>query len=277
MLAAMSSTVDRLLDRPDPWHLDPAEAERLRFAAIAEAFAHHHAGCATYRRLCDARGVALSDAVCVWGGAEAVAAAWRAARPGQLLLDYGPKRSLAFVNAGAVRRGACHSPQLAFVERPAGPLLAALGEALQETGRRHPKGFVALDHQAEIAHLRSLSELRGDRVLCSPGSEWTLILTEDAARARQTPLSRTLFVVEVDDLRQAVPHADATTMVVGFSSEQRLDELRDALALRGVDRLTLLGSMGLFPPGFPHEGRYDLTRLCRFVGAHHGLDGAGAP
>ena len=236
----------------------------------------------------EAAAFALADAVCVWGGAEAVRSACSLARPGQTVLDYGPKRSLAFIDREAIRepaaaaevaaalaldvsvhdQQACHSPQLALVERPARAFCQALGAALDEVSRSLPRGFVSLDTHAELSHLRAMAELQGDTVLRGETGGWTLILTEDLARAAATvsPLARTLLVVEVDDLAEAARLADSTTMVIGFSSRRQLEQLRDGLALRGVDRLTLVGRMGLPPPGFPHEARYDLTRLVRWVG-----------
>jgi long-chain-fatty-acyl-CoA reductase len=228
----------------------------------------------------------LADAVCVWGGFDAVYAAWRNARPGAPVLDYGPKRSMIFIDRESMREPealsaivrriacdmavhdqlACHSPQVAFVERPAGPFCEALGEALSAAGRDMPKGYVGVDQNAQIAHARMMSELRGDRVHHPGTTEWTIIVTGEFARTAETPLSRTLYVIEVDDLEDAVEFTDPLTMVIGFSSSGRLEELRDRLALRGVDRLTRVGNMGLIPPGFPHECRYDLTRLVRWVG-----------
>ena len=229
----------------------------------------------------------LADAVCVWGGADAVRSAWRRARPGMPFLDYGPKRSMAFVDRastagpdGARRiadalawdlcvhdQWACHSPQVAFVEKPAEPFCKALAEALDRVSAHLPKGFVSVDRNAEISHVRAMAELRGDKVLRPKSNAWTVVLTGTA----ETPLSRTLFVLEVDDLAQAVAKADPYTMVVGFSSRERRDQLRDALARRGVDRLSLIGCMGLPPPGSPHECRFDLTQLVRFVGCDDGI------
>lgn len=227
-----------------------------------------------------------ADAVCVWGGFEAVNAARRNGRPGVPVLDYGPKRSMIFIDratvddtkalAAAVRATAhemalhdqlaCHSPQVAFVEGDGGRFCEALGEALDEAGRDLPRGFMSVDHCARISHIRMMSELLGDRVFQPGSSDWSLILTGDFARTMETPLSRTLYVLEVKDLEEAVPYADPYTMVVGFSSSRSLEALRDRLALRGVDRLTRVGNMGLIPPGFPHEGRYDCARLVRWVG-----------
>jgi long-chain-fatty-acyl-CoA reductase len=229
----------------------------------------------------------LADAVCVWGGFDAVSAARKNARPGAPVLDYGPKRSMIFIDRESIGgpealsatawgiacdmavhdQLACHSPQVAFVERPTDRFCEALGDALSAAGREMPKGYVGVDQNAQISHARMMSELRGDRVYHPGTTEWTVIVTGEFARTAETPLSRTLYVIEVDDLKEAVEFVDPLTMVIGFSSSGKLEELKDRLALRGVDRLTRVGNMGLIPPGFPHECRYDLTRLVRWVGA----------
>jgi long-chain-fatty-acyl-CoA reductase len=230
---------------------------------------------------------ALADAVCVWGGFDAVHSAWKNSRPSVPVLDYGPKRSMLFIDRESVRADdacaavaaaiaddivihdqlACHSPQVAFVERPADRFCEALGAALAAGGRKFPKGHVSIDQNAHISHTRMMSELRGDKVYHPQTNEWSIIVTGDFARTMETPLSRTLYVLEVDELDEAVRFADKFTMVIGFSSSKKLEALKDKLSLRGVDRFTRVGHMGLIPPGFPHEGRYDLTRLVRWVGA----------
>ncbi len=230
---------------------------------------------------------ALADAVCVWGGFDAVHLAWKNSRPLVPVLDYGPKRSMLFIDRESLTTDdacarvaaaaaedivihdqlACHSPQVAFVERPAHRFCEALGQALTVACEKLPKGHVSIDQNAHISHTRMMSELRGDKVYHPHTNEWSIIMTGDFARTMETPLSRTLYVLEVDDLEEAVRFADKYTMVIGFSSSRRLEDLKNKLSLRGVDRLTKAGNMGLIPPGFPHEGRYDLTRLVRWVGA----------
>ncbi len=235
----------------------------------------------------EASAYAVADAVCVWGGFDAVRSAREKGRSGTPVLDYGPKRSMIFIDretvndaaalaeaAGAAARDivlhdqlACHSPQVAFVEGDAARFCEALATALDRAGLDHPKGFVSVDHNAAITHVRMMSEFRGDGVYHPGTNEWSIILTDDFGRTIETPLSRTLYVLRVESLEDAAGFADPFTMVIGFSSRRRMDELKDRLALLGVDRLTRLGNMGLIPPGFPHEGRYDCARLVRWVGA----------
>jgi long-chain-fatty-acyl-CoA reductase len=42
------------------------------------------------------------ESACVWGGAEALHATWKYARPGLEILDYGPKRSMVFIGSETI-------------------------------------------------------------------------------------------------------------------------------------------------------------------------------
>ncbi|MCK5248641.1 MAG: hypothetical protein KAJ98_01660, partial [Spirochaetaceae bacterium] len=233
------------------------------------------------------------QSVCVWGGFDAVNASWSHARPGLEILDYGPKRSMVFIGASTMSSGdsltvaaaalasdtvihdqqACHSPQVVFVEggeaaRGRAELFAsALGRALDEAGKSLPRGEDTIDRKAQVGHMRNMAELMGEEVFHPGSTAWTLIVTNDFTRTATNPLGRTLWILPVDSVSEAVNHADSWTMVAAFSLRADLEAHRDFLAARGVDRLTILGNMGLLPPGTPHEGRYDLTRMVKFVSA----------
>ncbi len=184
---------------------------------------------------------------------------------------------------------ACHSPQLVFVEgdggegRDAGDgknratggsprenaelFAAALGAALDEAGKSLPRGADTIDRKAQVGHMRNMAELMGETVLHPGSTAWTLIVTEDFTRTASNPLGRTLWILPAESMKEAVSHVDDLTMVAAFSRRADMEAHRDFLASRGVDRMTTLGNMGLLPPGTPHEGRYDLTRMVKFISA----------
>jgi|GEM_PF-857158 len=248
------------------------------------------------------------QSVCVWGGFDAVHAAWSHSRADLEILDYGPKRSMVFISAetlgseavltaaaGALAgdtvvhdQQACHSPQLVFVEAGSGEagesknragggsgisrknaekFAAALGAALDEAGKSLPRGADTIDQKAQVGHMRNMAELMGETVMHPGSTAWTLIITEDYTRTASNPLGRTLWILPAESMSEAVAHVDDLTMVAAFSRRVDMEAYRDFLASRGVDRMTTLGNMGLLPPGTPHEGRYDLTRLVKFVSA----------
>ncbi len=225
------------------------------------------------------------QSVCVWGGAEAIQAAWNYARPGLEILDYGPKRSMAFVGSSTLQneeklaataralakdttihdQQACHSPHVVFVEGKTEKFCKELASSLTDFTKIYPRGGESVDRQSERTHLRMMHELSGNRVYHPGNHDWTIIVTGDFINTAQSPLGRTLFVIPVESLRDAVKYADAYTMVAAFSERSDLEKYRDSLSMQGVDRLTDIGRMGLLPAGMPHEGRYDLTRLVKFV------------
>ena len=225
------------------------------------------------------------QSVCVWGGADAVHSAWKYARPGLEILDYGPKRSMVFIGSSTFKsvenikaaaqalaidttlhdQQACHSPHVVFTEGDPEIFCEELATELTKLAKIYPRGGESIDKQSERSHLRMMHELSGNKVYHPGNHEWTIIITDDFSGTAQSPLGRTLFVIPVKSLKDAVKYADAYTMVAAFSDRENLEKYRDILAIQGVDRLTYLGRMGRLPAGMPHEGRYDLTRLVKFV------------
>ena len=225
------------------------------------------------------------NSACVWGGSDAVHAAWQHARPGLEILDYGPKRSMVFIGSATLQdkekmqkaaaalsgdttihdQQACHSPQVVFVEGETDMFCESLAEELTNFAKLYPRGGESLDRQSERSHLRMMHELSGNKVYHPGNHDWTLIVTNDFTATAQSPLGRTLFVIPVKSLGDAVKYADPYTMVAAFSDRNDLNKYRDELAMQGVDRLTEVGRMGLLPADTPHEGRYDLSRLVKFV------------
>jgi hypothetical protein len=79
------------------------------------------------------------------------------------------------------------------------------------------------------------------------------------------PLGRTIFVIPVKDLTESFNHIGPETQVVAIEPYERAVDMREALTLKGVDRITHLGKMGYFAVGAPHEGMYPLSRMVRWV------------
>ncbi len=225
------------------------------------------------------------NSACVWGGTDSVYAAWKHARPGLEILDYGPKRSMVFIGASTLKddekmqkaamalagdttthdQQACHSPQVVFIEGETDKFCTKLATELTNFAKLYPRGGESIDRQSERSHLRMMQELSGNKVYHPGNHDWTIIVTNDFVSTAQSPLGRTLFVIPVNSLSDAVKYADKYTMVAAFSDRDNLNKYRNELAMQGVDRLTDVGRMGLLPADTPHEGRYDLSRLVKFV------------
>ncbi|MDD2665916.1 MAG: acyl-CoA reductase [Methanocellales archaeon] len=226
--------------------------------------------------------ISLSNAICVWGGREAIESVRRKSGYNTKLLEFGPRRSVQLIGKEAFKnlkevtdkvahdlvlydQEACHSPQFAFVEGNGEEFCKSLAKSLREEGERLPKGFVDINKHAEISHERLIAKFYGEKVFESEGTEWTLIISKDVKRALRHPLGRTLYLFTVKDLREALPHIDSSIQSVAVYPEKRIKEFRDELTLKGADRITHIGNMGYFAPGASHDGIFPLSDLVRWV------------
>ncbi|MGW4365714.1 aldehyde dehydrogenase family protein [Nocardia takedensis] len=220
------------------------------------------------------------DAVCAWGGQEAIEAVAAAVPPGGTFLPFGPKRSLTLVGREAdpveaaystahdvsrYDQQACFSTQRIFVERPvAGEFLAALGRALEDFRDLLPPGAPDRD----LPQRRALSLLEeqalGNTVTESDERDWAVV-TGSVEQVPEHPLYRTVFVTEVDDLGEAVRTIGPDTQTVGVYPPARIAALRDELAARGVHRVVQAGLANFFRLGGAHDGMYPMQRLVRYV------------
>jgi long-chain-fatty-acyl-CoA reductase len=227
----------------------------------------------------------IANAICVWGGEFAIDAVKKKSNAYQYVLGFGPRRGMQFIGKEVFRdekflnectnkaaydlvlydQQACHSPQIAFVEKNGIKFCESLVNSLKIISVSLPKGYVSLQDRAGVSHQRMMSSFFGDKIYQPGSTDWTVVLTKDINKIKKHPLSRTLYVKEVNDLRDAIQYVDPSVQVIAFSSQEQMEELRNELALRGVDRLSRLGEMGYFPLGAPHEGIYPLSHLVRWV------------
>lgn len=225
------------------------------------------------------------NAICVWGGIEAVENIRRKSRYGTELLEFGPRRSMQLIGSEAYKnkrilnrvtdkvahdivlfdQEACHSPQFALLEGNPKKFCESLAKSLDEEGKRLPKGHLAIEKHAQVSHERLLAKFYGEGVYSSKGTEWTLIIPKDINRMLSHPLSRTLYVFGIKNLKDSIEYADRSIQTVAIYPPGRIKELRDELTAKGVDRITEIGRMGYFAPGAPHDGIYPLSHLVRWV------------
>lgn len=226
--------------------------------------------------------IEMSNVICVWGGKEAVESIRRKSKYGTQLIEFGPRRSMQLIGKEAFKnlkevtdrvahdlvlydQEACHSPQLAFIEGNAEKFCESLAISLEEEGKRLPKGYVPLEKHAQISHEKAIAKFYGEKVYSPKGTEWTLIISNDVKRTISHPLSRTLYVFKIKDMKEALKHIDESVQTVAVYPEEKIKELRDVLTLKGVDRVTHLGKMGYFALGAPHDGIYPLSHMIRWV------------
>ncbi len=244
----------------------------------------------------DGAALGAAPAVLAFGGDAAIASVAHAVRPGAPVVLHGPKVSVGYVGASAMRRGSlaglaaraahdvalydqqgCLSPHAYYVER--GGMTApiafaeALGRALEEASRRLPRRAPRADESASVQMSRAQAALeaatgRIARVMESErGTEWTVTMEGDAnARFAPGPARRTVRVHAVRDVEEfASALGDGARGIEAIAVEERgarRERLVARLAELGVPRITAIGSLQRPSPLGAHGG---VPRLLPFV------------
>jgi hypothetical protein len=235
-----------------------------------------------------------APAVLAFGGDAAIQSVAHAVRPGVPLVLQGPKLSIGYIGAGAMRRGSlaalaaraahdvalydqqgCLSPHAYYVER--GGMVSpvafaeALGAALEKSARRLPRREPDPAGAASIQMSRAQAALeaatgRVARVLESDrGTEWTVI-AEPSARFEPGPAHRVVRVHAVADVEEfARALAGSERYIEAIAVEERggrRELLEERLSRLGVPRITLVGALQRPTPFTAHGG---VPRLLPFV------------
>ncbi len=231
------------------------------------------------------------DGAMIWGGAEAVSQVRGLPFPHWArVVVFGPRLSAAAMDAATwadrkqrsswCRRiardvwqfdqQACSSPQTLFLERDTGCDPAEFAEdlrrAFEEESRQHPRQQIEPSLTSAICVVRAswLLDDVSNRALFPSSPEWTVLLGTGAQMPDPTQ-GRTLTVLLVDDLMEAISRFDGTlqTLGLGISDPRKEQMLAQAAGRRGVDRIVKLGRMHVF--GSPWDGTELIRPLVRLV------------
>jgi hypothetical protein len=262
---------------------DPAE--RLTRRIFIAAFDH------TRRDLQEAM-ARVVDGAMIWGGEEAVLEIRSLPFPHWARVAvFGPRISVAAMDAGAwggsseeqkswclrlardvwqFDQQACSSPQALFLERAHGQstdqFLSHLQRAFETENKAHPRPAIAAGLTSAICQARAswlLSDTKHQAVF-SMSPDWTLLRGSGLDLPKPTQ-GKTLTVLEVDDLLQAIAKWDGNVQTLGLGMADAEKEKQIALLAgrKGVDRIVKLGRMHVFVP--PWDG-VDLIRpMVRMV------------
>lgn len=233
----------------------------------------------------------------VYGG-DATLAAWqRLLPPGKRLLPHGNKLSVGLVSASALdtrqaqevaRQAAldimrwdqlgCYSPQVYYVEAggqvsPAEFARHLAGE-LAALQHRFPRRALSLEETTSVAQWRQAFELailRGEpvQVLGASDAPWALAYSPRARAPQPGALNRTVCLMAVDRLEDALPLLEsrrAWLQTVSLAaSPETLFRLAPQIAAAGATRICAPGHMTMPEPGWHHDGRFSLLDLLRMV------------
>jgi hypothetical protein len=227
------------------------------------------------------------DKLVVWGGEGSVRGALRYAGPGFEIVSFDPKVSISLVGrealtsdaalADAADRAAadvallnqdsCASSRFVFVEGATERVDAFCAQLALALRRDRPmsdaRGPVPpAELQSEVDGLRTLAPYY--RVFGDADGGGIVIRSEDPVDFQLS--AKTVNVVVVARLADAVRFANVATQTVGVFPPGRVPELRDALASAGVQRIATLGEIARRGvEGLPHDGFYPIRRFMRWV------------
>jgi hypothetical protein len=231
------------------------------------------------------------DGAMIWGSGEAVSQVRSLPFPHWArIVVFGPRLSAAAMDAATwgdraqhsswcqriardvwqFDQQACSSPQTLFLERGTGcdprEFADDLKRAFEEENRQHPRAQIepALTSAICMARASWLLDDAANRALFPATPDWTILLGNGTEMPDPTQ-GRTLTVLVVDDLLDAISRFDGTvqTLGLGIRDARKEEALAQAAGRRGVDRIVKLGRMHVF--GSPWDGTELIRPMVRLV------------
>jgi hypothetical protein len=226
------------------------------------------------------------DKMVVWGGESAVRNALRYAGPGFEIVSFDPKVSISMVGREAYadddtlddaadraatditlfNQDACAASRYVYAEGDIEEIDRFCERLLDKLRQERPlSSAVAAPLSTEIRDdvevLKTLEPLY--RVWGDYSGAGLVVRSDDPVDFY--PTSKTVNVVAVPSLKDAVRYANVATQTVGIYPPQRAAALRDDLASMGVQRVAALGEVAVAVEGLPHDGFYPIRRVMRWV------------
>jgi len=228
------------------------------------------------------------DKLVAWGGEGAIRHALKYVGPGFELIAFDPKVSASLVGSEAfantnelaqcARRGAadalsfqqdaCNASRYQFVEgtteqveQYAKLLAKAMGEDVRYgSGQGEPTPPDIREAVDMLRYLEPIYSVYG-------GYDGSGLVVRSDEPVDFHPTCKTVNVVQVEKLADALRHITVATQTVGIWPPARKRELRDALACAGVQRMVTLGEVnGLGGMGGkPHDGGFPVHRFMRWI------------
>lgn len=226
------------------------------------------------------------DKLVAWGGEGSLRSAKKYIGPGFELVAFDPKTSISFIGREAFTspetlervaeaaatdiclydQSACTSSRFQFIEATMEEAEAFCALLQVEMGKERLTASGCGVHvpsalREEIEALRSLEPYY--KIWGECDGRGVVVLSEDPVDFH--PEAKTVNVVVVDALDDALRFASVATQTVGIFPAERKIDLREKLAAAGAQRVVTLGSALGGGVGIPHDGFFPLHRLVRWV------------
>lgn len=246
-----------------------------------------------------------ADVVLAYGGNNTLAAIQQRLPVTTRFLPHGHKISVGLVAASALntRQGAelarrvaydvmrydqagCYSPQMLFVERggavSSDEFAAYIAHELAALARKHPRRPLAIEEMNSLAAWRNGEEMRaladGRTLYGHPTDGWAVVSVAQAEALLPSALGRTLKVVAVDALEEAIQALAQQRQVLQTAgvaaTPAELFRLSALLGQAGVTRITAFGDMTSPEAGWHHDGRFSLLDLVTITEIEQGAEAA---
>jgi hypothetical protein len=226
------------------------------------------------------------DKLVVWGGDSAIRTAQKYVAPGFEVVSFDPKTSISLIgretfesperiqevaalaatDSTLFNQESCSASRYHFVEGSIDEVdeyCEALARQLgvERARSSSPAGQISSDVREEIDALRALEPLY--RVWGEYDGTGLVVRSDEPVSF--FPTNKTVNVVVVPSLEDAVRYCTVATQTVGMYPAERKQDFRDSLCSMGAQRIVTLGKAGSSSSGLPHDGFYPLHRMVRWL------------
>lgn len=235
-----------------------------------------------------------SDLVIAYGGKDTLSHIRTRIPPLTRLIEHGHKVSFGIIGREALsevkeiatqvawdvclfNQQGCLSPHLVYVERGGAvspkEFASSLAGAMEGCASSLPRGRITQEEALAIRRERGsieAKEIAGEDVALyeGRGTEWTVIYEADPTFTLSC-LNRTIRIKPIGDISEVItliiPYRQYLQTVGVALSSDRLDDLANKLGRLGVNRICPVGKMQDPPPGWHHDGRFNIRDLIRWV------------
>lgn len=233
------------------------------------------------------------DKLAVWGGDAAVRHAMKYAAPGFEIISFDPKVSIGLIGREAHKdaetlvsvaqraaadvlafnQDACACARFQFVEGNDDQIDAFCRTLQREMGKdtRYGDGPGGPIPPKEAVEELDILDMLAPLYQVYGKPDGSGIVVRSSEPVSFNPSGKVVNVVQVGDLKDALPHVTVATQTVGVYPLSRSESLRDALSSAGVQRIVCLGShLGGTFGGHPHDGGWPLHRMMHWVACDAG-------